>query len=95
MLLQIGFWFLKIYHHMVGVIIDKGSYIARSLNGFSLHWTSQVTMNYLQNSTYRFGKTREGFMSGLAKLTPMANSRDIHSRAAKVHAFDSRETMGF
>jgi hypothetical protein len=80
---------------MAGVIINKGSYIARSLNGFGLHWTSQVTMDYLQDSTCRFGRTRKGFTSGLAKLASMAYSRDIHGRAAKVHAFDSRGTMGF
>ncbi len=80
---------------MAGVIIDKGSYIARSLNRFGLHWTSQVTIDYLQDSTCSFGSARKGFVSGLAKLAPMTYSRDVYGRAAKVHSFDSRGTMGF
>ena len=80
---------------MAGVIIDKGGYIARSLNGFGLHWTSQVAMDYLQDSTRSFGRAKEGFASGLAELAPMTYSRDVHGRAAKVHAFDGRGTMGF
>src|SRR5258707_8644653 len=69
--------------------------VARSLNRFGLHWTSQVAMDYLQDSTCSFGRAREGFVSGLAKLAPMTYSRDVHGRAAEVHAFDSRGTMGF
>ena len=80
---------------MAGVVIDKGSYVEGSLHGFCLHWTSQVTMDYLQNSACSIGRTREGFASGLAKLAPMAYSGDVHGRAAEIHAFDSRGTMGF
>ena len=80
---------------MTRVVINKGSYIARSLNGFGLHWTSQVTMDYLQNSACLFGRTREGFASGLAELAPMTYCRDVHGRAVEVHAFNGRRTIGF
>ncbi len=80
---------------MARVVIDKGSYIARSLNGFGLHWTSQVAMDYLQNSACLFNRIREGFVSGLAKLAFITYCRDVHGRAAEVHAFNGKGTMGF
>src|SRR5258708_33292253 len=64
------FGFQEVYHHMAGVIINKGSYIARSLNVFGLHWLTKAIVAYFQVLTNSLERARKGFESELAKLQP-------------------------